>query len=91
MCVVVELTEARRISWCRREVVIHVPDDLSCIQMLVVARGMLQELGADQPAESTMEARCFCGEPLTIWDMPQERPTVPRQRTRGVTEAHRGA
>jgi hypothetical protein len=91
MCVVVELAEARRTTWSRQDVAIQVPGDLSRTQMLVVARGMLQELGVDQPSESTMEARCFCGEPLTIWDMPERWPAVPRQRVHGVTEVHRGA
>lgn len=90
MCVVVELAANLSPHWCRRDAAILVPHDLSRFQMLVLARGVLQELGATQPAESTMEARCYCGAPVTIRDMPYEVPAVPRQRVHGPAEAHRG-
>lgn len=58
--------------------------------MLALARMILAGLGATQPAESTMEARCYCGTPVTIWDMP-EASRVPGQRVHSVAEVHRGA
>jgi hypothetical protein len=90
MCVVVELAESKP-HWCHQDAAIRVPGDLSRAQMLSLARLILGDLGADQPAESTMEARCYCGAPVTVWDMPEAQPVVPRQRVHGATEAHRGA
>lgn len=90
MCVVVELADSKP-HWCPCDAAIRVPGDLSQAQMLSLARMILSGLGADQPAESTMEARCYCGAPVTMWDMPEAKPAVPRQRVHGASEVHRGA
>lgn len=93
MCVVVELAPSPcpKPEWRRGDAAIRVPSHLGRPQMLTLARTVLQELGAEQPAESTMEARCYCGDPLTIQDMPDVLPAVPEQRVYGVAEAHHGA
>lgn len=89
MCVVVEASESDP-HWCHEDAAIRVPASLTRAQMLSLARMILAGLGAEQPAESTMEARCYCGTPVTIWDMPRAA-RVPGQRVRSVTEVHRGA
>lgn len=90
MCVVVELAERPGGFWCRGDAAIHVPAGLSPDEMLSLTRTVLQQLGAVQPAESTMEARCYCGVPLTVRDMPGVLAVVPPQRIHRAAEAHHG-
>lgn len=82
MCVVVQLAVTDGPLWLRRDAEIRIPGDLTRGQMMSLTRLILAELGAVQPPESTMEARCYCGDPLTLHDMP--RPAagwhVPQQR-----------
>jgi len=91
MCVAIEIDPSAGPSWCRRDAAIRIPQGLRPAQMLALTRAVLQELGAEQPAESTLEARCYCGGRITIRDMPEVLPAVPRQRARDVAEVHSGA
>lgn len=91
MCVVVELAVSATSFWCRRDASIRVPPHLTRPQMLLLARSVLQELGTRQPSESTMEARCYCGVPLKVRDMPDISAVVPRQRVYREAEAHHGS
>jgi hypothetical protein len=89
MCVLVQLTSTAP-AWDPRDAAIRIPSTLTHPQMLLLTRQILAELGTPQPPESTMEARCYCGEPVTMQQMPAVRYLVPRQRIH-KTEVRRGA
>lgn len=94
MCVTVQIVGIDGPEWRAEDVAIDVPPDLTHGQTALLVRGILAELGTPQPAESTMEAVCFCGEPIKITGLTpcSRKPAlrIPRQRV-GAMEVSRGA
>lgn len=66
MCVLVKLVDIDSPTWDPSDVAIYIPHDLTRGQALLIARQILADLGTHQPAESTMEAVCFCGQPVRV-------------------------
>lgn len=93
MCVLVQLVDIDSPTWDRNDVAIYIPHDLTSGQALLIARRILAELGTPQPAESTMEAVCFCGQPVKVHGaLPTRRPALHTLLERfEMVEVSRGA
>lgn len=94
MCVTVNVARTDGPEWSAEDVCIDVPPNLTHGQTALLVREILAELGTPQPAESTMEAVCFCGAPVKVTGLTpcRSKPVlrIPRQRG-GVMEVSRGA